>query len=89
MAIIILALLHGGLDYSKSITTAVMCGIDTDCTSGTVGSIVGAAVGYAKLDKKWVLPFNDSVRTYVAAFGNGTVTELVNRTYAVWEKYKP
>ena len=83
IAFIILSLVHGQLDYTRSITTAVMCGTDTDCTGGTVGSIVGAAVGYKKLDSKWVNPLNDRIKTAVASFGEGTITGLANRTIAV------
>ena len=61
-AFVVLSLHHGQLDYSKTITTAVMCGMDTDCTSGTAASIVGAAVGYDGLDKRWIEPFNDHVQ---------------------------
>ena len=44
MAMVTLGILAGELNYTKSITIATMCGIDTDCNSGTVGSIIGAAV---------------------------------------------
>jgi ADP-ribosylglycohydrolase len=80
MAIVMLSLLHGGLDLGKTITTAVMCGMDTDCTGGTVGSIVGAAIGCEAIDPRWIAPFNDRVRTAVAGFGYGTISDLVRRT---------
>ena len=50
-----LALLEGGLDFTRTITTAVMCGTDTDCNSATAGSIVGAAIGYDALPQRWIL----------------------------------
>jgi len=80
MAIVVLALLHGGLDYTKTIATAVMCGIDTDCNSGTAASIVGAAVGYKSLDQRWIAPLGDKVKTAIAQFGEGTISDLVRRT---------
>jgi len=80
IAIVVLALLHGQLDFTRTITTAVMCGIDTDCNSATAGSIVGAAIGYDKLDKKWINPLNDTVKTVVADFGEGKISDLVQRT---------
>ena len=78
MAFVVLALLHGDLDYSKTITTAVMCGMDTDCTSGTAASIVGAAIGYEGLGSlRWILsPLNDHVKTAVAGFGHGSISGL-------------
>lgn len=83
MAFVVLSLVHGKLDYTRTITTAVMCGTDTDCTSGTAGSIVGAALGYPMLDPKWILPLNDHIKTVVAGFGEGSITELVQRTIAL------
>ncbi|HEY5586817.1 MAG TPA: ADP-ribosylglycohydrolase family protein [Ruminiclostridium sp.] len=87
LAFIILSLLHGQLDYTKTITTAVMCGTDTDCTSGTAASIVGAAIGYDKLDQKWIAPLNDRVKTVVADFGEGSISDIVKRIIAVRNKH--
>ena len=83
IAMVVLALLHGNLDFGKTITTAVMSGIDTDCNSATAGSIVGAAIGYGNLDKKWIDPLNDTVKTVVAEFGEGRISDLVKRTIQV------
>lgn len=88
MAFVMLALIHGDLDYSKTITTAVMCGMDTDCTSGTAASIVGAAVGYEGLDQRWIAPFNDHVKTAVAGFGNGSISGLVERNVELWRRVR-
>ncbi|MDE2638452.1 MAG: ADP-ribosylglycohydrolase family protein, partial [Chloroflexota bacterium] len=88
MAFVVLSLIHGQLDYSKTITTAVMCGMDTDCTSGTAASIVGAAVGYDGLDKRWINPFNDHVKTVVAGFGHGAISSLVQRNVELWHKLR-
>ncbi len=88
MAFVVLSLLHGDLDYSKTITTAVMCGMDTDCTSGTAASIVGAAVGYEGLDHRWINPLNDHVKTAVAGFGQGAISGLVERNIALWRQLR-
>lgn len=86
MCMVVLALLHGKLDYSTTITTAVMCGIDTDCNAGTAGSIVGAAIGYERLDQHWIEPLNNTVKTVIAGYRQGKITDLVKRTVAVYEK---
>lgn len=86
LCLITLALLEGGLDLEKTMCTAVMCGIDTDCNSGNAGSVVGAAVGFHALDPKWIRPLNDSVRSAVAGFGFGTISELCERTIALWHR---
>jgi ADP-ribosylglycohydrolase len=88
MGFVFLSLIHGQLDYSKTITTAVMCGTDTDCTSGTAASIVGAAVGYDGLDHRWITPLNDHVKTVVAGYGEGSISGLVQRTVDLWHKVK-
>ena len=88
MGFVVLSLIHAQLDYSETITTAVMCGMDTDCTSGTAASIVGAAVGYDGLDHRWITPFNDRVQTVVAGFGHGTISGLVQRNIDLWHKLR-
>lgn len=82
--IVVLALLHGNLDFTRTITTAVMCGVDTDCNAGTAGSIVGAAIGIDRIEPRWYSVFNDQVKTFVAGNGggDGTITDLVRRTVA-------
>ena len=88
MAFVVLGLIHGQLDYSKTITTTVMCGMDTDCTGGTAASIVGAAVGYEGLDHRWITPLNDHVKTVVAGYGEGSISGLVQRTVELWHQLR-
>lgn len=88
MGFVVLSLLHAQLDYSDTITTAVMCGMDTDCTSGTAASIVGAAIGYDGLPKRWIEPFNDRVHTVVAGFGHGSISGLTQRNVELWEQLR-
>lgn len=83
LAMVTLALVHGNLDYEKTITTAVMAGADVDCNSATAGSICGAAIGYDGLPQRWIAPLNDTVKTVVASFGQGTISGLAERTIAV------
>ncbi len=87
LSMVVLALLHGNLDYEKTVVTAVLCGIDTDCNGGTAGSICGAAVGIDGIGTKWTEPYHDTVRTAVAEFGQGTVTDVIRRILALHEKY--
>jgi hypothetical protein len=89
LSIVVLALLHGNLDYSKTITTAIMCGIDTDCNGGTAGSIAGAAVGIEGIDCRWTRPLNNCVKTAIADMGETTITALIDRTAAVRENKFP
>ena len=86
MAIVVLAILDGGLDYSRTVTSAVCCGLDTDCNAGTAGSIVGAAVGIGGVEERWYAPLNDTAKTAVASVGEIRISEIVRRIAAVREK---
>lgn len=83
LSMTVLALLHGNLDYTATITHAVMFGIDTDCNGGTAGSICGAAVGRSKIDDKWLNPLNDTVHTCVVDIGRIGIKEMTDRIAAL------
>ena len=86
MAVVALGIIAGELDYTKSITIATMCGLDTDCNAGTVGSIVGAAVGIDNIEKRWTEPLNDTIKSVVAAFGERKISALCERMIAIKER---
>ena len=58
-AIMIMAMVYGDNDFSKTLTMLCECGWDTDCTCGNVGSIMGALVGIKGIDEKWITPIQD------------------------------
>jgi ADP-ribosylglycohydrolase len=58
-AVIILALLYGGGDFSKTINIGNMCGWDTDCNVGNLGTILGVMTGLEGIEEKWRKPVND------------------------------
>lgn len=60
-AIILIALLYGGGDFSRSIQIANMSGWDTDCNVGNVGAIMGVAVGLDGIAPHWREPLNDFI----------------------------
>ena len=86
LCMVTLALLEGGLDYSKTITTAVMCGMDTDCNAGTAGSIVGAAMGIDRIDARWIQPLNNTIRSGVACFCTCVISDIEERICALQSK---
>ena len=57
----ILALLYGEGNVSRTIEIATMCGWDTDCNAGSVGSIVGALNGIKGIAPNYRKPINDSI----------------------------
>lgn len=81
--IVVLALLWGQGDFERSITTAAMCGLDTDCNAATVGSIVGVFRGAAALPARWIDPLNDRLRSWVCNYNENHIADLARRTLAV------
>ena len=65
---------------------AVACGCDTDCDSGTAGSIVGAAVGDRGVPEYWTEPFNDTMRSYLCPIGSMKISDFVKRIASLREK---
>ncbi|MBE6657882.1 MAG: ADP-ribosylglycohydrolase family protein [Ruminococcaceae bacterium] len=86
LSIVVLSILHGNLDYTKTITSAVCGGIDTDCNAGTAGSIIGAAVGLGGIEERWYKPLNDTVKSCVASVGQISITEIIDRIIAQYER---
>lgn len=62
-AIIVLGLLYGGGDFSRSVLIATMAGWDTDCNAGNVGTIMGVAAGLEGIDDRWRKPVDDLLVT--------------------------
>ncbi|TCZ76675.1 ADP-ribosylglycohydrolase family protein [Paenibacillus albiflavus] len=59
--ICILALMYGEGDFNRTVEIATMCGWDTDCNAGNVGTVVGVAVGIEGIADKYRKPINDSI----------------------------
>lgn len=60
IAVMILALLYGGGDFSDTLNICNMCGWDTDCNVGNVATIMGVRNGLEGIDyDKWRKPIND------------------------------
>ncbi|HEY5583685.1 MAG TPA: ADP-ribosylglycohydrolase family protein, partial [Ruminiclostridium sp.] len=51
--LIVIALLFGEGDFSKTMSLSMMLGYDTDCTACTVGGIMGALVGEQAIPSSW------------------------------------
>lgn len=58
-----IALLYSNNSTSRSIEIATMCGWDTDCNAGNVGSVLGALEGASKLEMHYRIPMNDNIIT--------------------------
>lgn len=58
-AVMVLSLLYGEGNFSKTINICNMCGWDTDCNVGNVGTVLGVRNGLEGIDVSWRKPIND------------------------------
>jgi ADP-ribosylglycohydrolase len=59
----ILSLLYGKGSFARTIEIATMCGWDTDCNAGNVGTIVGVLHGIEGIPAHYRKPINDHIVT--------------------------
>ena len=81
--IVTLALLYGGGDFEKTITTAASCGSDTDCDTASVGARVGCLIGANALPCNWTEPVGDVFRCFVQGSENWSIADLSKRICAM------
>jgi len=82
-AIVIMALLKGGGDFTRTVGISVMAGLDTDCNGATAGSIMGCALGTAGIPQHWTAPFRDTIHTSLRDMGRLKISEVAQRMYQV------
>lgn len=56
-----LSLLYGEGDFSRTVEIATMCGWDTDCNAGNVGTILGVLRGIGGIPPRYRGPINDAI----------------------------
>ena len=66
-------------DIGDGICRQVIQGNDTDSYGCTAGSILGAYFGPGKLEAKWLKPFNNEIRTFLASFPERDLNKLAER----------
>lgn len=57
----VLAMLYGKGDFSRTVEIAAMCGWDTDCNAGNVGTVLGVYCGLAGIPAHYRAPINDFI----------------------------
>ncbi|HEX2184640.1 MAG TPA: ADP-ribosylglycohydrolase family protein [Chloroflexota bacterium] len=73
---------HAERLLGDALCLTVMGGWDTDCTGATAGSLVGSAVGAARLPQAWVGSFNDRLESIVIGMTDNRFSDLADRTLA-------
>jgi len=81
--IVALGLLYGRGDFSKTVSIAVMGGLDTDCNGATAGSVIGAMLGAKRIPEAYVAPLNNTLRSAVFGYDGTRISDLAKRTLAV------
>ncbi len=54
MAYVLIGLLYGEGDFTRSMDISMRCGQDSDCNPSSVGGILGTMMGYDKIPAKWL-----------------------------------
>jgi ADP-ribosylglycohydrolase len=86
IGMLLIGLLYGEGDFAKTLTTAVNCGEDTDCTGATAGSIFGILYGLDAIPERWKAPIGKNIRTAclnlgeLGYFGNQLPADIDNLT---------
>jgi len=81
LAFVLIALFWGELDFKKTISIAVMCGLDTDCNGATAGSILGALKGVKEVPEEMSKPLNDRIKSAVFGYSDIRISDLAKRTF--------
>ena len=53
-AYIVIGLLYGGGDFSRTLEIATRCGQDSDCNPASAGGIIGTMLGYNRIPPYWM-----------------------------------
>ena len=80
------AVLFGGDDFERVVTTAVLGGWDTDCNGATVGSVMGAKLGAANIPDRWKQPLHDTLYAAIPGFHPIAISECAERSRRVYLK---
>ncbi len=59
-AYVVIGLLYGQGDFTKSLEISTRCGQDADCNPSTVGGILGSMLGYDKIPAYWKLGLKEA-----------------------------
>ena len=61
-AYVVMGLLYGNGDYTKTLEIATRCGQDADCNPSTAGGILGTVLGYKKIPAYWKMGLKEAER---------------------------
>lgn len=59
-AYVVIGLLYGGKDFTKTLQISTRCGQDADCNPSTAGGILGTVLGYDKIPAYWKMGLKEA-----------------------------
>jgi hypothetical protein len=59
-AYVVIGLLYGGSDYTKTLEITTRCGQDADCNPSSAGGILGTVLGYEKIPAYWKMGLKEA-----------------------------
>jgi len=59
-AYVVIGLLYGGSDFTKTLEITTRCGQDADCNPSTAGGILGTVLGYDKIPPYWKMGLKEA-----------------------------
>ena len=59
-AYVVIGLLYGELDYTKTLEITTRCGQDADCNPSSAGGILGTILGYDKIPSYWKMGLKEA-----------------------------
>ncbi len=71
----------GKYDFETGISQTVAMAYDNDCTSATVGSVLGAYLGIENISDKWYKPWNNRILSYLKGIDEFKLDDVINRFY--------
>ena len=88
IAFTVIGLLYGEGNFKKSMTIAINCGDDTDCTGATCGALLGIMGGTSAIPADWRRYIGDAIVTVAINRGDcgslpGTCSQLTDRVIAL------
>jgi len=88
-AYIVIGLLYGEGDFTKTMEISTRCGQDSDCNPASAGGILGTMLGYANIPELWkkpVYPVEDMDFRYTTMSLNDVYETGLKHALAVLEK---
>ena len=81
-AYVVMGLLYGNGDYTKTLNITARAGQDADCNPSSVGGILGAMLGYKKIPAYWKMGLKD-----IEDIDFKYTTMSLNKTYDIGFKH--